>query len=107
MLYTNEQVQEQKERFNEFIANEDLMYRIGKMWIKLNAQPFSEWNGIYTPYAYIHRVLRVLANVQGAMYHPDGMKFYSEILTAKAVETFVYSIGSKVKTDREMWSRSR
>lgn len=84
--YTKEEVEQQAERFEQFIASANLA-KIGMryLWFVGNDNK----DGRYTPYVYIHRVLR-LCKVQGAMYHPHcKSQFYSDILVRKSIEAFI------------------
>ena len=89
MLTLNE-VQSQKERFEAFMNSADLA-KIGKTWLRM---PSSEENGRYTQLCYIHRVLRMTANVGAAYYMPGSNQFYSQILTTKALDAFLSSLQS-------------
>lgn len=84
--YTDQQVKEQKERFDAFMNSANLV-KIGKTWINILHNEF----GYYNTYNYIQKVLK-LANVSHCMYDPtDLQRSYGEILTMKALNHFLDS----------------
>lgn len=96
-IYTNTQVQEQKERFESFMATANLR-KIGERYMHFSFH--NAGNGLYNQYNYIRRVLRLVANVHHAMYHPDHLAanhnhFYGNILEVKALDAFLTSLPKK------------
>lgn len=87
--FTTNQVNDQQQRFDSFVASANLA-KIGKGW--LNYLINDNHDGRYNNYNYIHRVLRLKANVKGAMYHPETMTFYSEILTRAALNAYIATL---------------
>jgi len=90
---TNEQVSEQKVRFENLLAKVN-MVKLGQRIFYMNCNDAKD--GRFTPYVYVHRILRRLANVKGSMYYPVGdyksWEFYSRILEQKATAAYIGSI---------------
>ena len=92
MRLTNEEVTAQKERFENFMKIANLT-KIGERYMHFSF--YNAGNGMYNQHNYIRRVLRLVANVHHAMYHPDFLaynRFYGEILRVEALNSFLKSI---------------
>lgn len=88
MLQSN-QVKEQKQRFANFVSHADLK-KIGERYFHFQLNDNED--GRYTPYCYILRVLRLVANVGGCYYIPGTNTSYSEMLRKLAIETYLDSL---------------
>jgi len=74
---TNQEVIEQKERFDLLMTKVDLI-KAGKKIINLIQQDNNDFN-------FIHRYLKI-CGVHGSMYYPSSMNnFYSEIFRREAI----------------------
>lgn len=92
MRLTSDQVAAQQIRFDKFLATVNLA-KLGKKYYYFMAADNSD--GRYNSYCYILRVLRLCANVEGCMYHPEFLafnRFYNEILRAAALSAFLDSL---------------
>lgn len=69
-MLTNQQVQDQKARFEAFLTSANLS-KIGQryMWFGLHDAK----DGRYTQYCYLLRVLALVAKVGGCYAHPDNL----------------------------------
>ncbi|MEO7047755.1 MAG: hypothetical protein ABI091_20825 [Ferruginibacter sp.] len=84
--YTDQQVKEQAQRFENFVSSTNLV-KIGKAVLNtiLNDE------GFFNTHNYVARVLN-LANVNHAMYEPTTMMFYGSILKTKALTAYLDNI---------------
>lgn len=89
--------QAQKERFENFIGSQDLI-ELGRRYFKMIANDAKD--GRYTPFVWLGKVLKKLANVEASMYYPEGpsetWNFYRSILEAKITKAYLDYVAQEV-----------
>lgn len=93
MTITDNNVFTQQQRFDAFIKSTNLV-KIGQryMWFMRN----NAEDGRFTPYCYLLRILRLVANVSGCYSHPEQInKSYRDLLEYEALNAYINSIPSK------------
>lgn len=88
-MLTQQQVIDQQNRFETFIANTNLV-KIGERVLHF----VSNENGRYNVHNYIALVLKLCANVHHDMYHPNYVEmptkqFYGDLLKYEALRALV------------------
>lgn len=86
---TTEEVTKQKQRFEAFLKSVNLA-KVGQRYFHFAANNLQD--GRYNQYCYLSRILRLIPNVNGSMYHPELWKFYIDLLETKAILAFFDSI---------------
>lgn len=92
MLFSNEQVQAQKERFESFMQSVNLQ-KVGERYFYFQLNDNED--GKYNNYCYILKVLKLVANVGGCYYCPGTNLFYSDIFKVAAMNAYLDSLLKK------------
>lgn len=88
MRYTQEQVKEQQNRFDDLLNKIDLV-KFGRVFLKLRVRDTK--NKTYNAYNFLRKYLKN-HNIENSMLHPINKNYYGEILENKSIQAFFKSL---------------